>query len=186
MACPSQSSGKNSKKRSANKNSEPEVSLLCSSAGTLLDQQQAVVPLSQLSCAANPADTERPSGQPCGPNQEGQLVDIGFQVGENRFLPLIAVCHVAETETTLYSRHTIHGNLTRDRIREAGRPAFREGGLFYRQVRAAQAYSKQSQLQMFTKLFGPQQAAEYFSNNYFLAKGHLAPDADFYFKGKMY
>jgi hypothetical protein len=53
-------------------------------------------------------------------------------------------------------------------------------------VHAAQAYSKQSQLQMFTKLFGPQQAAEYFSNNYFLAKGHLAPDADFYFKGKMY
>lgn len=184
LACPAPTSGKN-KKRSAGGGSD--VSLLCSQTGLLVDVQQAAAELSQLGCTASPADSEQlVAGGRCGPQQEGQLVDIGFQLSSSggHFRPVITVCHVAETEATLFARHTIRGNYTRDRIRgeASGRPAFREGGLFYRQVRAAQAYAKQSQQQMFTRLFGPQQAAEYFTNNHYLAKGHLAPDADFYFK----
>ncbi len=68
------------------------------------------------------------------------------------------------------------------RNREPGRPAFREGDIFYRQVRAAQAYTQQSQRELFSRLFGAQQAAEYLSISFYLAKGHLAPDADFLFK----
>ena len=191
LACPGPSN-KNTKRsaNTVNHGNAPEVSLQCSSkAGGLVDQQLATVELSQLGCSANPSDTEQVVvGARCGPpNQEGQLVDIGFYVGDGQFRSVISVCHVTETEQTLYARHTIHGNYTRDRIREsASRPAFREGGIFYRQVRAAQAYSRQSQQEMFTRLFGPQLAGEYFSNSNYLAKGHLAPDADFYFKGKMH
>ena len=161
LACPGPSN-KNTKRsaNTVNHGNAPEVSLQCSSkAGGLVDQQLATVELSQLGCSANPSDTEQVVvGARCGPpNQEGQLVDIGFHVGDGQFRSVISVCHVTETEQTLY-----------------------------RQVRAAQAYSRQSQQEMFTRLFGPQLAGEYFSNSNYLAKGHLAPDADFYFKGKMH
>ncbi len=187
LSCPGKAATSN-RKGAANQPATPEVSLQCTAPGILLNEEarSQVVEVSQLGCASNPTDVEQlVVGGRCGPaNQSAQLVDIGFHVGQGHFRSVLSLCHEAETEHTLFARHTLRGSSAWQRNREPGRPAFREGEIFYRQVRAAQAYTQQSQRELFSRLFGAQQATEYLSNSFYLAKGHLAPDADFLFKGK--
>lgn len=70
-----------------------------------------------------------------------------------------------------------------DAIRESQRVEFKGNGVPKR-AKAEQNFRKQSQLSHFRKLLGRNQA--YFTNKTFLARGHLAPDADFIFSSSQF
>jgi len=131
-------------------------------------------------CKASPRDTERKTSQLCGPNQDGELVKVGFLV-EKKFLPILSYCHNGKTENTYYSEHILYGSKIQFIDKEEGRPAFKEGKLYYKSVSASSLYSKRYQNLLFARLAGSSRSKEILSKNY-LARGHLAPDADFVFK----
>lgn len=65
-----------------------------------------------------------------------------------------------------------------DAIRESHRVDFKATGI-PKLAKIEQNFRKQSQISHFRKLLGRSQT--YFTNNTFLARGHLSPDADFIF-----
>lgn len=65
-----------------------------------------------------------------------------------------------------------------DAIRESQRVDFKATGV-PKLAKVEQSFRKQSQISHFRKLLGQRQP--YFTNNTFLSRGHLSPDADFIF-----
>jgi len=139
------------------------------------------VELANHGCKTSPRDSERKRDTPCGPDDAtGELIDVGFSV-ENQFLPIFSVCHNPRTESTYYSEHQLRGGRLQFTNKEAGRPTFKEGKLYYKTVSASSLYSKRHQNLLFSRLLGSEKSKELLSTN-FLSRGHLAPDADFVFK----
>lgn len=141
----------------------------------------STVDISAYGCDRNPRDEERQAGSGCGPEQDGDLVEIGFTV-DSSFHSVLSLCHSGARETTHYTRHTLHGATAASNNVEEGRPGFKEGKLFFKSVSADTAYGRRSQKALLTRLLGSESEAVTGNGNY-LARGHLAPDADFLYKG---
>ena len=76
----------------------------------------------------------------------------------------------------------MHGGV--DKHSDDDRPSnFKEGSGFFQDSSPSRSYSIRSQKETFERLLGKTSAAKFFSpKNFFFAKGHLSPDADFIFK----
>lgn len=141
------------------------------------------VALSSLGCTKSPREVEKLTQFTCGADKEGIILNIGFQIGD-KFHPQITVCHNSISESTLYTNHTVLGAVLRARSKEMRRPMFREGKTFFKSVSADRAYKQKSQKSMFRRIVGDGKADQYYSSRggKFLARGHLAPDADFLYR----
>ena len=92
------------------------------------------------------------------------------------------MCHDEQKEHTHFAFHVIKGSAIGGRNVEAGRPSFKEGG-FYKKSSADKSYKLKTQKATLQTVLGDAKGSRIFSpTTSFLAKGHLAPDADFVFK----
>ncbi|CAL4126453.1 unnamed protein product [Meganyctiphanes norvegica] len=118
-------------------------------------------------------------GKRCGDQKEGHIRTIGWKV-EKLFIPQIDICFNEDIETTLYTRHFIHGRYIDAKAVDPKqrRPSFKRGKLF--SVKVNSLYKKKNQKIILGKLLGePDHLAEFGKKQNYLARGHLAPDADF-------
>ncbi len=135
------------------------------------DPSQVVEP-SSLSCSRSIRETVQELTDTCGPsNAKGHIVQIGWKL-QGVFQPQISLCHDKDQEHTFYASHKLNGASIEFRSKESSRPGFKEGGRrYYAKSKAEDAYKIENQEKQFLNSYG--------INTTFLAKGHLAPDADF-------
>ncbi|ROT83819.1 deoxyribonuclease I [Penaeus vannamei] len=137
--------------------------------------------LSDLGCKKKPKSTILSRLDFCGADAAGVLASVGFQFGEDEFHEVISVCYEGNNETTLYSKHTIHGANIDAKDVDPKRPSFKTSKGFFN-VSMKTCYEKKNQRQLLQDLLQDNSLAEtYFfpKKQYYFAKGHLAPDADF-------
>lgn len=63
----------------------------------------------QLGCVKPPRNEERRTGEPCGPLQVGEIVELGYKE-EFSFQPVLSLCHEVGSEQTYYTQHTLRGS----------------------------------------------------------------------------
>ncbi|XP_031333972.1 uncharacterized protein LOC116163985 [Photinus pyralis] len=114
----------------------------------------------------------------CGRNL-GNIINIGYQVSKKQFLTLITTCYDSSNGNALYANHTVYGQAYPAFSQQSFRPPFSEVGLPY-DLKANELYKQKNQKQVLAVLLGSAPAAnQYYTSSQFLARGHLAPDADF-------
>ena len=137
------------------------------------------VQVSSLGCSGNPQDTELVLGETCGPGSSAVVVHIGFRL-TSTFLPLLKICHSADTEETHWVQHTIQG-ASLGMINQKRASDFKEGSVFFGNISADQTYNSRRQKKHLNQRFGVSRARELFGSAAF-DRGHLAPNADFAFR----
>jgi len=144
------------------------------------DRNDQEINLDDHGCVKNPVEDEKKTELRCGPEEKGELIDIGFSI-QSRYHSIFTYCHNAEIEHTYYSRHVLRGQTLQFNNVDQGRPSFKEGRTFYKSISASNSYLRRNQLTLFTKIIGDAASRQLLEDNY-LARGHLSPDADFLFK----
>ncbi|XP_050079715.1 uncharacterized protein LOC126567539 [Anopheles maculipalpis] len=141
-----------------------------------------LVDISSVSCAnrpPHPMSSIQNTHQLCG--NGGTLLNIGFVVPD--FIPFVTYiqsCYNLQTNSAIYSRHVIRGQAINDKIVDRRKTSFRAGDI---DTKFRDAYLQRSQQTRFRNLLGPVGGNRYFvTNAKFLARGHLAPDADGIFR----
>lgn len=141
--------------------------------------------MKDLGCTAEAAATIRRNTGSCGSEDIGVIHIIGFEIlgilGPESFYELIRVCFDPTSETTLYSQNVIKGRNIAAKDVDPNRPDFKTSSGFFT-VSMSSVYSQNSQLNLMTELLGDSDLASQtinVSKEFYFAKGHLAPDADF-------
>ena len=145
------------------------------------------VPFGQLLCSRSIREKVRHTDETCGPSGGGGKVsEVGWEVeaaGGKRFLTQLSICHDGGPAATHFVRHVIRGAHIAALNDDPGRPSFKEGAGFYKSTSAGDAYKTSRQQTTLSGLIGSARTSQVFSRTKsFLAKGHLAPDADFVWK----
>jgi len=134
-----------------------------------------------MSCSAQPTDNVDNLGS-CGPNNQGTLLRIGFQMTADGDSSVIEVCHDLNLSATLWAKHSLWDEIT---AQDHGndRPSFKPDTFFNYDV--DRAYTKVGQIDSVGELLGSRdKALEYIDesgSDSFMSRGHLAPNADFIF-----
>nr|QHB21524.1 venom nuclease 1 [Platymeris rhadamanthus] len=113
---------------------------------------------------------------------KGTVLEIGFK--SEGWHPLIIVCHDIAGSHTFYSKHTLYGSVLSGKVyRTTGRPGFSRGEKFlFKEFNPERTYSRKHQRYILNNLIGEEKANEYLDDKTkYMARGHLAPDADFLF-----
>ena len=132
----------------------------------------------ELGCKRTPSDEAQIIGT-CGQNEEFDLIHIGFDVASDDMIEMVEVCHDIAAARTLWSRHVLLDEIKfQDKNNE--RPKW-DGDFF--NFDADHAYSMDTQWETFSTLLGSPLLADFFlpGGEYYLARGHLAPNADYIF-----
>nr|ATU82404.1 venom nuclease 1 [Lethocerus distinctifemur] len=130
-----------------------------------------------LECSHRSAAALLVTDRPCA-NNNGVMVELGFKV-EN-WHSLVEVCHNIKNSLSYYASHTVYGSSLAGKVIQSNRPGFSRGEkIFYKGFNPDAAFSQNNQVEVFESIFGKKKTAEYFESKKFLARGHLAPDADF-------
>lgn len=127
----------------------------------------------ELGCSKTVKSTLK-AGSKCG--KDSRTHYIGWSIRRRLFLPQITVCFNTKEETSVSTSHTIHGRYIDAKVVETSRPSFKSRQMF--SVSLNRSYRKVAQTALGTKLLGRSHPITGRGENY-LAKGHLAPDADF-------
>nr|WBG54456.1 duplex-specific nuclease [Austinograea rodriguezensis] len=147
--------------------------------GVMLDVNEEKMPLSTLGCSKTIRSTIKKNLGSCGAGDLGQLHIIGFQFAD-RFYEQILVCFDHDKQTTLYTRHVLHGANIEGKDSDSSRPAFKTSRGFFN-VSMSKLYTQNSQFELLKTLLGDEELANtmFDTSKYYFAKGHLSPDADF-------
>ncbi len=142
------------------------------------------VAFKNLSCSRSIREKVVRTKESCGPSDgDGRMLEIGWQLTDGPFVPQISVCFDQDEAATHYARHVIRGAHIGALNDDPGRPSFKEGRGLYPEISADASYKVAQQEKVLKQLLGASKGASIFSKNKsFLAKGHLAPDADFVWK----
>lgn len=145
-------------------------------ASLLLDSGQELT-YSQLGCSIQNKEALIEEGT-CA--QSGTLIKVGWQVNET-FISLFDSCHDKKQGVNYFAVNTIIGQSTDADDKANTRPLFRQAG-YFPGVDVHAAFNQASQNRTIAQIVGSEAlAAKYFNiqKNFFLARGHLAPDGDF-------
>ncbi|XP_066907408.1 uncharacterized protein [Halyomorpha halys] len=157
-------------------------------AGTKLAIDGSVFSLSDLDCSSRSTATTKPTTKKCA-NGKGIIVELGFDVGDS-WIPMIESCHDVENSNTFYSTHTVHGAIMGGKVyRTTARPLFSRGlSIFFKGFNPETAYTQKNQQAVLARDLGTANANKYFDSKktFYLARGHLAPDADFLFSAHQF
>ncbi|XP_042873188.1 uncharacterized protein LOC122253866 [Penaeus japonicus] len=138
--------------------------------------------LDELGCSKKDKESIHRNLGSCGDGGVGVFEGIGFEIfGSDSFYELIRVCFEPKAETTLYSEHVLHGANIAAKDIDSSRPSFKSSSGFFT-VSMSTCYTQNSQLALMKILLGDDDLANAIINpheQYYFAKGHLAPDADF-------
>ncbi|XP_044761336.1 uncharacterized protein LOC123318703 [Coccinella septempunctata] len=119
-------------------------------------------------------------------NGQGRIIKIGFPVERGQFLTLIETCYDGKNGNALYSSHVLIGSEMDYASKSNFRPPFSTEGLGPG-VSADVAYKQTYEKATFNSVLGSAKlAAQYINKSSYLARGHLAPDADFLFASWQY
>ncbi|XP_054258460.1 uncharacterized protein LOC128983249 [Macrosteles quadrilineatus] len=124
----------------------------------------------------------------CGKgNSKGTKLELGFKLNDdeqNTLFPLVDVCHNIQKMESYYAHHELHGESLKGAVQSKLRRPFSEGPKklhLFSGINADKAYSKSSQTIAIDAILGKGEGKRYVNETVFLARGHLAPDADFIF-----
>nr|XP_045618896.1 uncharacterized protein LOC123770784 [Procambarus clarkii] len=150
--------------------------------GVLLAVDETEWELAELGCTDKVSESIQRDLGSCGSGNVGVVHAIGFEVdAAASFYELIRVCFEPQSETTLYSQNVIHGANIAAKDVEASRPSFKSSSGFF-SVSMSSVYAQSTQLDLMTNLLGDADLANEVidvSKQFYFAKGHMAPDADF-------
>ena len=149
----------------------------CSTNSTLIVNELELT-YSQLGCANQNKEILKEDGT-CADGR-GTLVRVGWQIGTD-FSPLYDMCHDKSTTANYFSTHHIIGRSVDADDKANTRPSFRQAG-YYPGLDVNAAFGQAQQNKTITRTVGSEiLTAKYFNQkkNFFLARGHLAPDGDF-------
>ncbi|XP_039955319.1 uncharacterized protein LOC120771409 [Bactrocera tryoni] len=138
------------------------------------DQEYA---LADLKCTHVPTSELLVTENACAEGA-GVFYEVGFQVNDV-FQSVFTICYDSENEHALYSRSLINGAAQSFKINDSTRRAFRADGMRFSTSATNTLYTNKNQIARFKTLFGTGQT--FINSTSFLARGHLAPDADFVF-----
>ncbi|XP_050735522.1 uncharacterized protein LOC127008030 [Eriocheir sinensis] len=157
---------------------EVSVEATCSS-GVMVVTAGIIRPLSTLGCSKTIRSSIKNHLGSCGVGDHGQLNIIGFRIGE-LFYEQIFVCFDYNAQTTLYTRHVVHGASIGAKDTDSSRPSFKSSTGYFN-VSMNTVYSQASQSQLLINLLGDENLANslFDKSKYYFARGHLTPDADF-------
>lgn len=135
-------------------------------------------PFSSLGCDKQYGEDFVRTGSSCGPRDAGELVDVGFTVGD-KFHWMYSSCHDPALAHNYYVRHTVMASVGAN-DNNNDRPSFTKDG-FYSGYDINGMYTKNSQTEVIGTLIGSADLAEIYvlGGDIYLARGHLAPNADF-------
>jgi len=133
-----------------------------------------------LGCSDWPIETVEPKGS-CGPNNEAVVIEISFAVSQSSNKVLIASCLDMTTYQSLWSRHVIPKQIDQ-RNTGGNMPYFTDDGLYGFLWETYTYYTKNIQRETIGVLVGSEDLANQYvedSGDVYMARGHLAPKADF-------
>jgi hypothetical protein len=133
---------------------------------------------SNFACRIYPFHTARYSNSTCY-NGTKRHIEVGFNV-ESRFYKLMDVCFDDVLRTTLYVKATIVSGIAGFQ-RGFPRPSFIQGN-FFPGLSVDNLYTRNRQRQTISNLLGSTELGDKYihaTNDFFLARGHLAARADF-------
>uniref|UniRef100_A0A224XR96 Putative deoxyribonuclease i n=1 Tax=Panstrongylus lignarius TaxID=156445 RepID=A0A224XR96_9HEMI len=133
----------------------------------------------QLECKTRPRASLKISGKLCFKNN-GVVIHIGFEVNNNWY-PLLEVCHNIQKSQTYYVKHNVILPTTHCNKTPNTRPFFTEGDTrLYTGLNMGHIYATRYQHAALKRMIGTN-STKYINRNEnkFLARGHLAPNADF-------
>lgn len=137
--------------------------------------------ISTLTCADYPIHTARNTGRQCH-GSGSRITEIGFPV-RDRFFHLYDVCHNTQSSVTFYTHFWLRpGN--QGFQRGFPRPPFIQYDHFPSDLNVNLMYTRNRQRQTIAGILGDQGLADdliHPTNDYFMARGHLAARADFIF-----
>ncbi|XP_018016168.1 uncharacterized protein LOC108672919 [Hyalella azteca] len=160
-----------------------ELVLTEASSGTLkcdngqLELDDWEVSWEDCSCGRRSKSHIRRGSTSCGGTEfpQAKIHTIGWTLANDVFVPQISVCFDPVRETTLYTVHRIMGDSLSSKVTDSKRPDFASSSVFKSPV--SELYTRSAQQQSIENRFGiPVSSAR---GSQFLARGHLAPDADF-------
>ncbi|KAK3932230.1 Dynein heavy chain 11, axonemal [Frankliniella fusca] len=170
LACPGN-------KNSVSKAKAAVVSATCDS-GNKLNVNGKAVAVADLGCSKTAASSLRVTDKSC--DEGGNLLELGFEVGDE-WIKLVDVCHQVDAGHTLWSHHVVQGAALSGAEVESKRPSFTRGDkALYKGYNPDNAYKQANHKKMLEQVLGKSQADKLMGNT-FIARGHLAPDADFIF-----
>lgn len=145
----------------------------------MFDSDEKSYTFKELKCQYAPEAIAQATGKNCSINyteiELGYLTNLGF-------VHVLKTCFNNRTKDSLYAVHSITAHVKNRQ--HTKRPRRFKSSDFYKDLSADPGilYSKRNQLQRLESLLGSAElAAQYVSlkNDFFLARGHLAPKADF-------
>jgi len=157
----------------------------CADSGLLsVNGGQADKKLKDLSCSRSIREKVQHTEEVCGEDGQGKLSRIGWQpISNGAFLAQIDICHQHDKEHTHYAAHIVHGASMAAADNSAARQSYFKEGDFYDVSSADTAYKLKTQEKTLQTLLGEDKGSSVFNKRTsFLAKGHLAPDADFIYE----
>ncbi|KAL1465815.1 hypothetical protein WDU94_005354 [Cyamophila willieti] len=160
---------------------ESNVKGQCSRGGLQVDGKQ--VTAEEFTCDQLSDSYIQGTGTKCGNGSKtGEIFDIGFKITAG-FVKMFSVCHDVKSANTLYAQHNVYNSIGGAQ-QESRRPQFRVGDkTMFKGLPPKKAYNQErNQKIVFETALGSKAEADKFINkSSFLARGHLAPDADFLF-----
>ncbi|XP_050324964.1 uncharacterized protein LOC126756153 isoform X2 [Bactrocera neohumeralis] len=111
----------------------------------------------------------------------GVFYEVG--INYNNWHTIFKICFNQDTQRTIYSRNLINGYMQKYREKQNCRPSFRSGGM-RSNLNDLLVYTQKNQRERFTALFGANQ--NFIDETSYLARGHIAPFADFIFCYEQY
>ncbi|XP_055590773.1 uncharacterized protein LOC129742854 [Uranotaenia lowii] len=137
------------------------------------------IPISStdLQCSGRITGDLQETGKSCGVG--GSLLNIGFDVQDVGFITYIESCYDKALASVIYTKHVIPGAAIDHAIKESYRPSFKVTGTAGH-VNPATSYTQEAQIARVAELLGSEEQARKFisGGSYYMARGHLAPDAD--------
>lgn len=144
-----------------------------------------LIDFKSIKCSSNAYHTTRQTYQRCynDTSTDSSLIQIGFNLSNERFLDIIDVCHNSAIETTFYTHH-IQMPQNIGFQRSVPRPHFIRGQFFKKTPHINKLFNKNKQKIIFEKTLGHNNISNYLSDDkksLFLVRGHLTPKVDFMF-----
>lgn len=113
-------------------------------------------------------------------NGLGTLIRNGYPFG-NQFISLYDMCHDKDLAMNYYSVDTVYGRSANAADKKSRRPPFSQD-IYYPGLNVNQLYTQVNQTETLAQILGSRELAAFYikpNTQYFLSRGHLAPDGDF-------